>query len=199
MGAQEEETQRNFWYRRFAANNLDVTRAFYQHPKILITALNGPAIGLSAALIAHSDFIYCTKSSYLFTPFTSLGLTAEGGSSATLVHRLGLAKANEALLLSKKITSEELLSTGFVNDVFPDENDASVFHSKIVELSKELFGDHLNRESILKTKQIVRAQFMETLDKQNLLEIYAGLERFVVGAPQGEFMKLASGEKKVSI
>lgn len=67
----------------------------------------------------------------------------------------------------------------------------------MIEQIKEMFGDHLNRESILKTKQIVRAQFQENLDKQNLLEIYAGLERFVIGAPQAEFMKLASGQKKV--
>ena len=94
--------------RSFAANNLDVTQAFYTHPKILITALNGPVIGLSAALISLSDFIYATPSTFLLTPFTSLGLVAEGVSSYSLVQRLGISKANEALIMSKRVSCEEL-------------------------------------------------------------------------------------------
>ena len=40
-----------------AANNLEVSRAFFEHPKILVVALNGPAVGFSAALIGMADFI----------------------------------------------------------------------------------------------------------------------------------------------
>lgn len=40
-----------------AAGNIDATKAFITHPKILIAALNGPVIGLSAALVAHCDLI----------------------------------------------------------------------------------------------------------------------------------------------
>lgn len=40
-----------------AAGNIAVTKAFATHPKVLIAALNGPVIGLSAALIAHCDLI----------------------------------------------------------------------------------------------------------------------------------------------
>ena len=31
------------WLRSFVANNLELTRTFYSHPKILVAALNGPA------------------------------------------------------------------------------------------------------------------------------------------------------------
>jgi peroxisomal 3,2-trans-enoyl-CoA isomerase len=41
------------------ANNLNNTQAFYSHSKILVTALNGPVIGIAAALVSFSDFIYC--------------------------------------------------------------------------------------------------------------------------------------------
>jgi peroxisomal 3,2-trans-enoyl-CoA isomerase len=37
--------------------------------------MNGPAVGLSAALIAHSDFGYAPHG-YILTPFSSLGLLA---------------------------------------------------------------------------------------------------------------------------
>jgi enoyl-CoA hydratase/carnithine racemase len=43
--------------RAVTANNIEVTKAFFEHPKILVAALNGPAIGLSASLVALADFI----------------------------------------------------------------------------------------------------------------------------------------------
>lgn len=111
------EPHREQTLRSFVANNLFITHAFYTHPKILITALNGPAIGLSAALIAHSDFIYAAPHAFILTPFTSLGLVAEGGASRAFVKRLGIAKANEALIMSKRIGVEELVGCGFVNGI----------------------------------------------------------------------------------
>ncbi|KAI6709422.1 enoyl-CoA hydratase/isomerase [Diplocarpon mali] len=115
------ERLQEHWLKIFVAYNLNITQAFYTHSKILVSALNGPAIGISAALIAFSDFIYCVPSKFLLTPFSSLGLVAEGGASRVFVQRLGISKANEALIMSKRITAEELLQVGFVNKIFDVE------------------------------------------------------------------------------
>ncbi|KAL8841611.1 MAG: hypothetical protein Q9176_003233 [Flavoplaca citrina] len=181
----------------FVANNLEITNAFYTHPKILITALNGPAIGLSAALIVFSDFIYCTQSAFLLTPFTSLGLVAEGGSSYAFVQRLGISKANEALIMSKRITADELLHTGFVNKIFPvKKGEEEKFLPEVLKEVKERLGDHLNSESLIKVKELIRKPDRERMDAQGVAEVLGGLERFVGGAPQQEFMKIATGQKK---
>lgn len=37
--------------RRFGSSNMDLTRAFYEHSKILVAALNGPAIGARARFL----------------------------------------------------------------------------------------------------------------------------------------------------
>ena len=66
------------WLVALVSYNLNNTQAFYSHKKILVTALNGPVVGLSAALIAHSDFIYAAPHAFLLCPFSSLGLAAEG-------------------------------------------------------------------------------------------------------------------------
>lgn len=57
MPTGEYESERELWMSRFVQNNLDMTKAFYEHPKILVVALNGPAIGLSAAFVGHADFV----------------------------------------------------------------------------------------------------------------------------------------------
>ena len=45
------------------------------------------------------------------------GLAPEGGSSVTFVNRMGLAKANEALIFGRKLSSEDLERCGFVKYV----------------------------------------------------------------------------------
>ncbi|CAK7270684.1 dodecenoyl-CoA isomerase [Sporothrix epigloea] len=186
------------WLRSFVAFNLNITRAFYTHPKILIVGLNGPAVGLSAALVGFADFVYCTPSTYLLTPFSSLGLVAEGGASIGFVQRLGRAKANEALLMSKRISSDELLQTGFVNAVFDGADAASdtAFHQRVRQEIEDRLGEHLNGDSMLAIKRLVRRADDDRLDQQNVSEVFAGLDRFMTGVPQEEFRKLVMGEKR---
>ncbi|CZR59041.1 related to delta3-cis-delta2-trans-enoyl-CoA isomerase [Phialocephala subalpina] len=185
------------WLKSFVANNLNITQAFYSHPKILVTALNGPAIGLSAALIAFSDFIYCVPSTFLLTPFSSLGLVAEGGASRAFVQRLGISKANEALIMSKRITADELLQVGFVNKIFDcGKGEDEKFRKLVFEEIDNRLGAHLIGDSLTKIKALIRKPEREILDAQGVAEVFGGLERFVAGIPQEEFRKIASGEKR---
>lgn len=192
-GQSDEETH----VRGFVANNIFLTHAFYSHPKILVVALNGPAVGLSAALTGFADFVYATPHAFLLTPFTSIGLVSEGNASIGFVQRLGLPKANEALIQSKRITIDELVQTGYVNKVFKfgkDESDK--FLEAVLKEIDERLGDHLNNESMVKIKALIRAPYRAALDAQGTNEVIGGFERFLSGAPQAEFAKIASGQKR---
>lgn len=180
--------------RGFVAYNLNITNAFYTHPKILVTALNGPVIGLSAALISFSDFIYAAPHAFLLTPFSGLGLVAEGGSSKAFVQRLGISKANEALIMSKRITAEEMLQVGFVNKILQTKPER--FLTEVLREVEDRLGDHLNSDSLLKVKALIRKPEREMMDGQTVAEVFGGLERFAAGIPQEEFRKLRSGEKR---
>lgn len=195
---QDKDASRYDILKGFVANNLDITRSFYTHPKILVGALNGPTVGLSAALLGFCDFIYATPHTFLLTPFSSLGLVAEGGASYGLVQRLGVAKANEALIMSRRIPIDELVATGFVNKVFSgkDKNDSAGFLKQVLAEIDDKLGEHLNQESLIGIKQLIRAPYLEALEAQGVREVMAGMQRFVTGAPQEEFRKIASGEKK---
>ena len=154
-------------------------------------------MGLSAALIGFSDFIYAAPHAFLLTPFTSLGLVTEGGASIGFVQRLGISKANEALIMSKRITCEEMVQTGFVNKVFDTGKDEQErFLAAVFKEVEDRLGNHLNNESLVGVKALIRKPTREVTDAQNLAEVLGGLERFAAGIPQEEFRKLASGEKK---
>ncbi len=122
---------------------------------------------------------------------------AEGAASAAFVQRLGISKANEALIMSRRIGAEELLECGFVNKIFDTGEDG---HERfLAEVMKEVqgrLGDHLNSESLLKVKELIRKPGRQTLDSQNVAEVLMGVERFAAGIPQEEFRKMASGEKR---
>lgn len=185
------------WLQNFVAFNLNVTHAFNNHPKILVVGLNGPVVGLSAALVSFADFIYCTPHTFLLTPFSSLGLVAEGGASRALIQRLGVSKGNEALIMSKRITAPELERCGYVNAVFDGKpGEDAQFRERVLHEVDERLGAHLIGESLTGIKKLVRRYEIDVTNSQNVHEVFAGLERFVKGVPQEEFRKIASGEKR---
>lgn len=159
--------------RHAASNSLvhipDVTEAFYSHPKLLIVALNGPVVGLTAALVAHADLIYSMPHTYLLTPFTKLGITPEGGATTTFIQRLGFAKANEALLLSKRIPCKDLARVGFVNEIFDTGSDTEKFLARVVEEVDSNFKG-VQIASVLESKALIRGQFMDTISAQTFKE-----------------------------
>lgn len=182
----------------FVALNLNITEAFAMHPKILVVGLNGPVVGLTAAIVAHADFIYCAPHTFLLTPFSSIGLVAEGGSSRALVTRLGPARANEALIMSKRIVSAELERCGFVNRVFEEvrQGEDDKFRELVLREVDERLGEHLVGDSLLGIKKLIRGPEQNMVNLNNFNEVFAGLERFMTGVPQEEFRKLGSGEKR---
>ncbi|KAH7017933.1 ClpP/crotonase-like domain-containing protein, partial [Macrophomina phaseolina] len=173
---------RKYWLNRFAAGNADVTKAFYEHPKVLVCALNGPAVGLTAALAAHADFVFASPTTFLLTPFAQLGLVAEGASSHAFTRRLGRSLASAALLASQRIPASALLACGFVNEIV----DGDDFLSAVMQRVDALFGPaaNLDRGSLLKIKALITRGEREQVEAANVVEHWEGLARFADGIPQ---------------
>jgi Delta3-Delta2-enoyl-CoA isomerase len=192
------EDTRKAWLPTLVNNTVDVPSAFFSHSKILICALNGPVIGLSAALISHADFIYAVPQAYLLTPFGSLGLVSEGGASTAFVRRMGLGLANEALLKGRKITAEELKAVGFVSNIVPAKNDLD-FKARVLEDIKGSFGINLVPSSVLEIKRIMRRAVIKEQEGLALDELFTGVKRFAEGIPQAEIKRIMTARKKHKI
>ena len=99
--------------------------------------------------------------------------------------------------MRKRITADEMLQVGSVNKVFNSgRSDQETFLTEVLKEVNERLGDHLNSDSLLKVKALVRKPERDMLDAQNVAEVFGGLELFAKGIPQEEFRKFASGEKR---
>ncbi|XP_004931504.1 enoyl-CoA delta isomerase 2, mitochondrial [Bombyx mandarina] len=139
--------------------------AFIKFPKILIAVVNGPAIGIAATTLALCDLVFASENSYFYTPFTKLGIVAEGCSTFTFPRLIGERKAAEMLLYNHKMSAKEALDCGFINYIYKTEELQSKVWDKIVEVSKT------PQHSLTITKKLLRNSYHNDLLSANAKEI----------------------------
>ena len=81
-------------------------------PKPLIAAVNGVAVGIGVTLLPHCDLVFVARGARLRTPFTSLGVTAEAGSTVLLPARMGWQAAAHMLYTAGWLSAEEAVERG---------------------------------------------------------------------------------------
>ncbi|XP_055348431.1 enoyl-CoA delta isomerase 2-like [Paramacrobiotus metropolitanus] len=135
--------------------------AFIDHPKLLVGLINGPSIGIACTTLGLYDVIYATDTATFHTPFTNLGLTPEGCSSYTFPKRMGAMRANEVLLLGKKMSSAEALECGFITEVFPADSFQQETQRRLQSFAK------LMPISLKESKTFIRSVEKEKLHQVN--------------------------------
>jgi 2-(1,2-epoxy-1,2-dihydrophenyl)acetyl-CoA isomerase len=109
---------------------LDATLAEHYHPIVLalatmpkpvVAAVNGIAAGAGVSLALAADLRIAAASSGFNLAFTSIGLSADTGSTWWLPRLVGMARAKELLLIPRTVGAEEALSMGLVTEVVPDD------------------------------------------------------------------------------
>jgi 2-(1,2-epoxy-1,2-dihydrophenyl)acetyl-CoA isomerase len=90
-------------------------------PKPVVAAVNGAAAGVGCSLALAADLILAGESAYFLLAFVNIGLVPDGGSSAFIPARTGLARATEMAMLGERIGAAKALDWGLVNAVHPDE------------------------------------------------------------------------------
>lgn len=157
------------------------------HTKVLLVALNGPAVGAGAAwFLGVADVVLASETSYLQTPFSQLGLVPEFGSAPNFSQSIGVHRSNDFFLFGRKCTAEEMLQWGMVNRIFPVNN----FHSQVEKFLEDQLAVN-DGKSMMEAKRLQN----RPLINQRLLALYeaadALAERFVEDAPRKRFQKQA--------
>ncbi|KAJ3335849.1 hypothetical protein HDU93_004251 [Gonapodya sp. JEL0774] len=158
-----------------------VGRMLIKHPKILVFALNGPVVGITAAWTAYADLIVASDTATLHLPFSNLGLVPEGGSAASFAIRMGYGRAVEVVMFGRKMTAQELENCGFVNRIFP--------HATFSTSVSQYLHAHLsnnNAVALLAAKRLLRGHVMDDLVTGNAKSLEAMAEQMVTGEPARE-------------
>lgn len=106
---------------RLRRNQLSVSAAIHELPKPVIAALPGPAAGAGLSIALAADLRLASERAVLVTAFSSVGASGDFGGSWFLTRLVGPAKARELYFLSERLTADEALELGIVNQVLPED------------------------------------------------------------------------------
>jgi len=90
-------------------------------PKPVVAAINGPAVGIGCSLALACDLLVCAESAYMLLAFVNIGLVPDGGALALVSSRAGAGRATTMALRGERVHAAELLRTGLVDEVVPDD------------------------------------------------------------------------------
>jgi 2-(1,2-epoxy-1,2-dihydrophenyl)acetyl-CoA isomerase len=99
-------------------NPLILTMQNLQKP--IIAAVNGVAAGAGMSLALACDIRIVAESTSFLQAFVKIGLVPDSGSTWLLPRLIGMTKALELMLTGQKVTANEALALGMVNQVVPD-------------------------------------------------------------------------------
>jgi enoyl-CoA hydratase/carnithine racemase len=123
--------------------------------KPLVAAVGGAAVGVGATMLLHCDQVIATDNAVLLTPFVSLGLLPEAGSSLIAPRLMGHARAFSLLVMGKPLSAAEAKDAGIVNAVVPPGE----LEAHALNLAREIAA--LPPESVLAARALMRGSVDE--------------------------------------
>jgi enoyl-CoA hydratase/carnithine racemase len=154
--------------------------ALLDFDKPVVTAVEGPAVGIGVTMLLHTDLNYAKADAKFQMPFVSLGLCPEAASSLLLPQIMGFAKASELLLLSERFNGTEAAKYGLVNEAIEGDVFAHALAKaqrlaemapQSVRASKKLIRDPV-REKVRETFWTEGAVFIERLGSAEAAEAF---------------------------
>uniref|UniRef100_T1IX27 ACB domain-containing protein n=1 Tax=Strigamia maritima TaxID=126957 RepID=T1IX27_STRMM len=146
--------------------------SYIEFSKPLVGVINGPAIGIAVTVLGLFDLVYASDKATFHTPFAALGQSPEGCSSYIFPRLMGNARANELLMLGRKLNALDAYERGLVTEVFPDYTFRKEVTARLDAMSK------LPGKSLLCSKQVLHNTQKDVLHKINIEECNNLTERW---------------------
>jgi len=139
--------------------SLDLPRAFIQHPKPIIAAINGAAYGFGFTVTLTCDIRLASERAKFSCAFVRVGVTPEFCSTYFLPRLIGYGKAAELIFTARPFNAREALEMGAVNHVFPHHR----LMSEAKKIAKQIAS--MPPTAVQKSKEILRHGMQSTLDQ----------------------------------
>lgn len=114
----------------------------------LITAVNGPAVGIACSIALMGDIILAAKEAFFLFAFGQVGLVPDGNASYLLPRLIGRPRTAELMLLGERLSAQTALEWGMINRVLPLEE----LDSEALRIAKTLA---IGPASIRQTKRLL--------------------------------------------
>uniref|UniRef100_K3WF97 Enoyl-CoA hydratase n=1 Tax=Globisporangium ultimum (strain ATCC 200006 / CBS 805.95 / DAOM BR144) TaxID=431595 RepID=K3WF97_GLOUD len=151
--------------------------AFLTYPKPIVAAVQGPAVGIAATLLALCDLVYVSETVTLHTPFTALGQTPEACSSVLFPKIMGPAQANAMLLLGEKLSAKDAVNSGLATAAFGvAEFDQQVQEKVDLLLSRYPISMKQSKALVRSPELIKELQAVNHRECQTLKKMWLGSE-----------------------
>lgn len=132
-------------------------RYFYDCPKPIIAAINGPCAGIGLVLTLYADLRYAASEAKFTTAFAERGLIAEHGVAWVLPRLVGEANALDLLLTARKFMGDEAQALGLVNKALPLDE----LEGHVAAVAKRLAND-VSPRSVSVMKRQIRAAYHQS-------------------------------------
>jgi enoyl-CoA hydratase len=133
------------------AEGVEIVRAMLEVRVPIVSAVNGPAVGLGCSLAAMSDLVVAEEQAYFADPHVALGLVAADGGAVTWPLLMSLLRAKEFVLLGDRLPAADALQLGLANRVVPTGQALPV----ALELAERFAA--LPPQAVIETKKALNA------------------------------------------
>lgn len=162
--------------------------AIVDFPKPFFVAVNGIGAGIGATICGLADFAYIAREARLRCPFSTLGLTAEAGSTYLFPKLMGRQRASWFLLSAEWMSGDECAAAGLVMEAVP----LAELMPTVMAQAKKL--EALPLASLVKTKQLIMDPLREQL-RASIAAENRGLAE-LAGGPANQEALAAFREKR---
>jgi len=152
---------------KYALRGHEVLNKIENIEKPVIAAINGYALGGGCELALACDIRFASSNAQLGQPEVTIGICPGWGGTQRLLRIIGPARAKDLIFTGRKIGSEEALSMGLINMIFPIESlisESKMYAKNIAKNSSFAVG---------KSKMLVNRGLDTNLDTGLKLEIYS--------------------------
>ncbi|WP_181349251.1 enoyl-CoA hydratase [Thalassobacillus sp. CUG 92003] len=140
-----------------------IVTKIYTMPKVVISAIHGPVVGLGLSIALSADYIMAEPDAKVSMNFIGIGLVPDGGGHFWLQERLGTHKAKQFAWNGEELRAKEAFDHHLVDEVV----DGDIFEEADALALK---WSRRPLKAMIATKQIYHqygtAKLMEYLEKE---------------------------------
>lgn len=146
--------------------------------KLLIAAVNGPAVGIPVTTLPLCDYVVASEKATFQTPFTALGQCPEAASSATFPAIMSRTRASELLLLNMVWDAKKAKDCGLVSEVIEHAKFAGFVNHLTKMIVTSCYPKSMIVSKSLLQSSSVKQKLLEAnkLECDEILECWSGEE-----------------------